>query len=753
MNLASFLPFLKKKNPFSYFLVLVLRNEKASAVVFEELEGKIRIVGQYTEFFRTSIEDTSDGEILEVLDTAISKAEESLPENVQTHKTIFGVKETWVENDKIKKEYLARLKKVSDHLELTPIGFLVISQAISHLLQKEEGAPVSAIIVEVGNKSVTVSLIRAGRTMETKTSQIHESVPYTVDTLLKHFGASEILPAKIILFDGEKDLTQEFLNHTWSKSLPFLHLPQIATLPLNFDAKAVLVGAATQMGFEILQESPSIQEERPKDTKEAEETESQKRDEELENQKEKLYQEKMYLKPEDFGFTGDVPTLSEKKEEYPPAEEENNKNTKTPSLKTTLLKPESALIVQRTILLLIHNLLKKLKNIKDLASKIQILTKIFKKRFIISAAFVLGLLSLAFLYLFTSQSEIVLTVKPKIIERKEPVVFSTSPISDSEIQNIIGETVTVSEKGSVSTSATGKKQVGEKAIGKVTIFNNHINEVTLVSSTKITSSNDLVFTLDDTIKIASASANPFEGIKPSKKETNVTASSIGQEYNLPTDTTFSINDDALLAAKNDNPFSGGSKKEINIVAKKDIDKLVDQLPKNLEKKAMEKIREQMSKDQVLIPIFISKSLASQSFDKKAGEETDSVTLTGTVMFEIMSYKKDDLEFKVRSFINEDLDKDLVLLDDNLKIQIKDLEEKNKTVTATLNVKALLQPKIDEKDLITNLAGKSHQEAQTLLLKINQVSKANIYSKPHIPLLPKAISRNHKNIKIVIKLDE
>ncbi len=753
MNLASFLPFLKKKNPFSYFLVLVLRNEKASAVVFEELEGKIRIVGQYTEFFRTSIEDTSDGEILEVLDTAISKAEDSLPENVQTHKTIFGVKETWVENDKIKKEYLARLKKVSDHLELTPIGFLVISQAISHLLQKEEGAPVSAIIVEVGNKSVTVSLIRAGRTMETKTSQIHESVPYTVDALLKHFGASEILPAKIILFDGEKDLTQEFLNHTWSKSLPFLHLPQIATLPLNFDAKAVLVGAATQMGFEILQESPSIQEERPKDTKEAEETESQKRDEELENQKEKLYQEKMYLKPEDFGFTGDVPTLSEKKEEYPPAEEENNKNTKTPSLKTTLLKPESALIVQRTILLLIHNLLKKLKNIKDLASKIQILTKIFKKRFIISAAFVLGLLSLAFLYLFTSQSEIVLTVKPKIIERKEPVVFSTSPISDSEIQNIIGETVTVSEKGSVSTSATGKKQVGEKAIGKVTIFNNHINEVTLVSSTKITSSNDLVFTLDDTIKIASASANPFEGIKPSKKETNVTASSIGQEYNLPTDTTFSINDDALLAAKNDNPFSGGSKKEINIVAKKDIDKLVDQLPKNLEKKAMEKIREQMSKDQVLIPIFISKSLASQSFDKKAGEETDSVTLTGTVMFEIMSYKKDDLEFKVRSFINEDLDKDLVLLDDNLKIQIKDLEEKNKTVTATLNVKALLQPKIDEKDLITNLAGKSHQEAQTLLLKINQVSKANIYSKPHIPLLPKAISRNHKNIKIVIKLDE
>ena len=305
----------------------------------------------------------------------------------------------------------------------------------------------------------------------------------------------------------------------------------------------------------------------------------------------------------------------------------------------------------------------------------------------------------------------------------------------------------------ISIPATGKKQIGEKAVGKVTVFNNHINEVTLGSLTKITSSNDLVFTLDDPINIASASSNPFEGIKPSKKETNVTASSIGQEYNLPSDTTFSINDDPLIAAKNNNPFSGGSKKEINVVSKKDIDKLVEELPKNLEKKAMKKIREQMSKDQVLIPIFTSKSLGSQSFDKKAGEETDSVTLTGTVMFETMSYKKDDLTFKARSLINEDLDKDLTLLDDNLKIQIKDLKEKNKTVTATLDVKALLQPKIDQKDLITNLAGKSYQEAQTLLLKINQVAKAEFYSKPHIPLLPKTISRNHKNVKIIIKLDE
>ena len=65
------------------------------------------------------------------------------------------------------------------------------------------------------------------------------------------------MPARIVVFDGAEDQSQEFINHRWSKSLPFLHLPQVTTLPSEFDAKAVLFGAATQMGFEVLEELPS----------------------------------------------------------------------------------------------------------------------------------------------------------------------------------------------------------------------------------------------------------------------------------------------------------------------------------------------------------------------------------------------------------------------------------------------------------------------------------------------------------------
>jgi len=164
MNLPFFKNFNKKIVPL-YFLVLVLRDEKAEAVIFEEIESRIKIVGLKEEHFSTSIDEISQEELLEKLDKAISVAESSLPENIQTQKTIFGVKESWTDNDQIKKEYLGKLKKTSEELGLIPIGFLVISQAISHLLQKEEGVPVSAILAEINKKNVTVTLLRAGKSI------------------------------------------------------------------------------------------------------------------------------------------------------------------------------------------------------------------------------------------------------------------------------------------------------------------------------------------------------------------------------------------------------------------------------------------------------------------------------------------------------------------------------------------------------------------------------------------------------------
>lgn len=745
------LPFLKKKDIYSYFLVLILRNEKANAVVFEELEGKIKVIGQHTEHFSKSIEETTLDEMLEVLDKAISTAEETLPKNIETHKTIFGVKEDWVEKDKIKQHYLIKLKKVSDQLELTPIGFIIISQAVSHLLQKEEGAPVSAILVELGSKNLTVSLIRAGRIIETKSSEIHESIPYTVDTLLKHFQTSEILPSRIILFDGDQDLSQEFLSHSWSKSLPFLHLPQIAALPSNFDARAVLFGAATQMGFDLLQEENQKIEIVEKSNKPIQEKNPQK------EKSQEIILEENYITPEEFGF---IPIKSETSNENyvheTPGNDEKKEESVTPQTKdpdSKISKTSIPLGIIKTIFSKLFIVLKKLKFIKKLRFKLPMSKNGKNKLLIPIILIVILLLGFFVFYLFGTKTEIVLNIKPRVVEQNKDVVFSTSPSTSPSELNIVGEEVSISEEGTASANATGKKEIGTSAKGKVTIFNNNINEINLSSGTKITSSNGLSFTLDDAIKIASASSDPFEGIKPSKKDANVSASSIGQTYNLPSGTKFSIEDDPLIAAKNDTPFSGGTKKEVTVVSKKDIDNLIADLPKTLEEKAKSDLTHKIEKDKSLIPIFTKTDIIDKKLNKKQGEEANKVTLTATISYIGLSYSKNDLYSLAQSLIKDSVPNNLTAKKENITVDMKEAKLKEKSITASINIKALLEPTIDENELRSSLSGKSYNNAKTLLLKIPQADNAEISFKPNIPFLPKFISRNSKNIKITVKLNE
>src|SRR3989344_1181733 len=247
------LPFLDKKEKPDYFLSLILRNEKAKAVIFEKIGNSLKYVNDAEEEFDNTIEDASTEEFLNVLDKIITTAESALPQNIETHKTLFALKQSWVEDSKIKKEYLEKLKKAGDELSLEPIGFLVFSESIINLIQKEEGVPVSAVLVEFGKKFLTVTLVRNGKILEVRSSEIHESASYTVDTLLKHFQTPEVLPSRIVLLETEEEgLTQEFISHSWSKSLPFLHLPQILSLPEESDVKAVLLGASTQMGTSLV---------------------------------------------------------------------------------------------------------------------------------------------------------------------------------------------------------------------------------------------------------------------------------------------------------------------------------------------------------------------------------------------------------------------------------------------------------------------------------------------------------------------
>lgn len=781
LPLGKFLP---KKEKSDYLLALLLRDDKASAVIVEQESGKIKVIGSHSVPFTTSLEDASTDEFLEVLDKVISKAEETLPPNVETTKTIYGVKDEWVEEKKIKKEHLSRLKKVSEPLDLTPVGFLVISEAVAHLVEEEEGAPLSAIVADVGKKTVNLVLYRGGKVVDTQNGPIEDSPMHTVDRLLKHFTV-EVLPSRIILCNGEddKNLLQKFITHQWSKSLPFLHVPQISVLPEDFVARSIVFGAATQMGFEVLGEvvdktageiktyehgdKTTVQQ---PDTEEEVKAAIEKNDEVDEGRAgdEKKTEEKNSSEEEEL-MEDDTPPIAGDNFGFVKEEDIEKIRPKTPSKEETFSHEEqvasrivdqdeesdkpSPFSILTAKLSIISGMLPHLPRI--LKKTVGPLAKVKgNKLLLIPLGILILLIGLSILYTRMAQATITLNLNPRVVDEAEEVTFSPEAVNDFSIPTLQAEAVTSSIEGTVSTNATGKKDIGEKAKGTVTLYNSNDARKQLNAGATITSSNNLDYVLDKDVAVASASGNIFTGTKPGTAQAAVTAKNIGPDYNLPSNATFTIPGVANMAGKNDSAFSGGSKKQVTVVAKKDTDKLLADLPKSLQEKAQEDLKNKVDSEAGLLPGFIDTTIASRKFDKEVDAEAKTVTLRGKVTFEALTYKKKDLQDFATTVLKNKYSEELEVSDKGITTEITESKLGDEgEVTASVAIKANLLPTLNTDDIRKNLAGKSKSDAEKYLKSLPQISTAEISLSPPLPFIPQFIPKALDHVKVEVKENE
>lgn len=785
------LPFFqnKKEEESEYYLALVLTDEKTSAVILKESLGKLEVLSKHEEFFTSSLENADIEELISLVDKTISRAEEILPPDVETHKTVFGVKDTWVEAEtkKITKENLTKLKKVCDSLDLTPIGFMVVTEAISNLLQEEEGAPLSAILAEIGRKTVTLTLIRGGKSVERIDGPIEHSAPATVDTLLKHFTTA-VLPARIILYDAKEaeQLSQQFIGHHWSKSLPFLHVPQITALPAGFDAKAVSFGASQQMGFALLgmelklhetsphpsdseeqtqegennpEEVPSKRarrpiEEEPNDKTEEDEHEDQKEPEEKEEAEDKPSEKEntqSTISGDNFGFVTDEDIT---KTNPPPIAHEDKPlhHASSSSHHVSLHEEDSPEEIE-------SDNLNEQKRANPLAflSMLHLPKLSFPKltgnrKFILPLGALIGLIlligGLTYYYNNSVQAQIVLSVKPKMVNQDATVTFSGTSASDFSKNIIAAKPLETTVDGSLTIDTTGKKDVGNKAKGTVTIYNNENSSIKLGNGTAIKASNGVTFLLDKDVSVASASGDIFSGTKPGTADVQVTAKEIGTEANLPSGTKFTIGSNSSLAAKNDNAFSGGSKKQVQVVSKNDVAKLRAELPKSLEDKAKSAIAQNAGSEETVLPFISVVSLEKAKFDNDVDDEAKKVKLTATVKFEALAYNNDEINNYAKSLLKNKYSQDIS--DNSIKNTITDPKEKKDTIEAKLAIEAGLLPDIDTEDVVSKVEKMSLKDAKSFLGELPQVAKSTVTFNPSIPLLPNLFPHLPNHISIEVK---
>ena len=159
------LPIFKKQEEHENFWSLVLGKNLVDSAIWRVVEQKTEIIAHggafpYLEGDTTSLTEAADG--------SLSNAASQLPEGAHVpKKVVFGLSPNQLEDGEIKKEFIEILKVLSKELDLSPAGFVVIPEAITHLLKVQEGAPPNAILVGSSEEFLEITLVQNGKILGT----------------------------------------------------------------------------------------------------------------------------------------------------------------------------------------------------------------------------------------------------------------------------------------------------------------------------------------------------------------------------------------------------------------------------------------------------------------------------------------------------------------------------------------------------------------------------------------------------------
>lgn len=721
MNLKDFLT--SRDSPPELYWSLVLEKGWAQAGVWYIGEEKAEVVS-----VGPGAVWTTDEELTDAADTALSSAVQDLPENYkEPNKTVFGVPNSWVKNGEISEEHLAKIKKLCTDLSLTPVGFVILPEAIAYYYKSEEGSPLNAIILGLSTGSLEISVFKLGNLIGT--TEVSRSVSIVEDVVegLSRFEGAAPLPSRFIVYDGKdaelNEAKEILLQASWEgiEKVKFLHTPKAEILDSDKKVMATSLAGAAEIGHvsqidepEPVQGSEPIKIETPPAPVMPEAPISEP----------KIIAD---ATPEDMGFIVENVVPVQKPEPFIPV---------SPSLKSN---PDNA----------VQKYFQKTKNFfHSFSIKPNAAPKIKNNTLIgILIVTVLLIIGGALAWWFIPKAKVTVFVTPRRFEEPVNLTFSPNGTSDVASGTIPVTVITDQVKGDKTKAATGVKLIGNKASGSVQIANGNGNAIDLSAGTIITSSAGLKFV---TATEASVSGQLLPG-SPGTATVNVTAGDIGSQYNLAKGEVFTIGNysKAMVAGTSLADFSGGSSQEITAVSASDETSLETDLKNELTQNAVNDISGKVDSDKVFVTDLAGTAVTSETFDHKVGDSADSVKLTLALNATGLGADKAKLIEYAISVLKDKIPQGYALKDDQIDFKFKFTGLTNGNYVYSATVGANFLPQVDAQKIINQIAGSSQAVAQNFLNTIPGFDHAEVILTPKLPIFLETLPRVAKNITLIV----
>ncbi len=701
--LSKFLPKTEEKQ--DYFLTLEICQEKVKTAACAIKNGEVEILGLGSANFTGGWE-----EMTLVVDEALSQVEGKFPPDMEVNKVVLGLPSEYTKDGKIEDSYLTNLKELLKKLSLTPLGFVEIPLAVIHYLQKQEGGPQTLILVRVGNQ-LSISLVRVGKITNTLSIPKTESVTQDLEKAMATFVGVEVLPSRILLYDGGdlEKTKQELINHPWLARAPFLHFPKIESAPLDLDIKAVAFAGASEMAQVVEVTEAKEPTAAPNETA-------------------------------DFGFVKNQDIL----EFQPPKEKPLTAVINEPA--TPPAPPPMATSSRRFSLPKLR--LPHLPQLSRLLTFLRLRTGLA----ILMAAILLLLFSAgivaAYWYLPSAQVNLLLSAQNK--EQPLEIIINPKLTSLNEAtKEVPGLKVEIDEKETKKVPTTGKKTIGDPAKGQVTIYNGTSSSKTFDKGTVITAPNNLKFSLNDNVTIASKSGD-LTDLRPGKADVNVTAVAIGPEGNLGVGQIFSLasfsTDDFM--AKNSVAFSGGTSRQISVVARSDQEGMMATATSELTEQAKKDSGGKLNTGEKIIEDTLAGEVTSKKFSKGIDEEATELSLDLGMHFTALAYRESDLTNLLEKSMAASIPAGFDFKKETVKMEVTDLtKKKDGTMVMKANFSVSLLPRLNIDEIKKNLTGKDLKTADNYLRSLGNVAGYEINFTRKLPFFNKNLPHIEKNISI------
>jgi hypothetical protein len=292
---------------------------------------------------------------------------------------------------------------------------------------------------------------------------------------------------------------------------------------------------------------------------------------------------------------------------------------------------------------------------------------------------------------------------------------NTATEEDDFDKNLFGaELVEIKSTKTEQFDATGKKNVGEKATGSMSIRNCDTDDSVAIEAGRIlTSPGGQKY---ETLEAATVPGGSFSGggcSSPGEVTVNVRAMAPGADYNLAADLEYDIDGVGSLVYGIGGQMSGGTDKEVSVVAQKDVDGAKKRLSETDKTEALGELKDQAGENLVVVDETFAVRVGEANAQPSVGTEASSGAITAEVNTTVLAIPRETIKTAVDKILNARTEGgNQSVYDDGLGQLVFSVEERRSATNYDLRLSSEghIGPALDTSALANDISGQRYSQA-------------------------------------------